>query len=80
MEKMESGSLDQKPPGQFVGRLRLETLAAYQSEPGVLREDEPHPVRLFQASANFRESPIVGTRLRTDEPLEIERVAHFCEF
>jgi hypothetical protein len=26
MEKMEAGSLDQYLPGQFVGRLRAETL------------------------------------------------------
>ena len=46
------------------------------SESGKLREDEPHPVALLLAAAQFGNDPRVDRRLCIEEALEIEGISH----
>src|ERR1700730_948102 len=46
------------------------------TEPGDLGEDEPHPVGLLPALAQFGEYPRIDRRLRVDKALQIETIGH----
>ena len=47
-----------------------------QPKPGKLREDLPHPVRPLAATSDLRQRTFVLRLLRTDEAVQIERIAH----
>ncbi len=44
------------------------------TQPGDLREDEPHPVRTLLALPEFMQHIVIDTRLRIDEALQIKGV------
>ena len=46
------------------------------AQSGDLREDEPHPVALLASGAKLFAGLRIGTLLRVDEPLQVERVGH----
>jgi hypothetical protein len=49
------------------------------AQTGKLGKDEPHPVALFTAAAQFLNNAWVDRSLRIDKPLEVEHIGHGAE-